>query len=145
MRCTRNSYIYCDNSIVLLGVCDAYYRFIYVDVGGQGRISDVGIWDRCSLKRGLDNNLLSVPKPRKIPNSNKVLPFMLVGDDAFPLKAHLVKPYPLRHMEDEKIYYNARLSRCRRCIENCFGILCEVFLIFSKPMNLKPVEKYTSV
>lgn len=58
---------------------------------------------------------------------------MLVGDDAVPLKAYLVKPYPIpRHMEDDKINYNARLSTCRRCIENCFGFL-------------KPVEKYNSI
>ena len=31
-------------SLVLLGICDADYKFIYVDVGAEGKASDGGIW-----------------------------------------------------------------------------------------------------
>lgn len=133
------------HSIVLLGVCDAHYRFIYVDVGANGRISDGGVWNRCRLRQLLDNGSLSIPDKRPLPNSLIQTPFVFVGDDAFPIKPYLMKPFPLRHLETDKIEYNYRLSRCRRTIENSFGILVKVFKIFEKPLNVQPVEKCSEI
>ena len=36
-------------SIVLLGLVDADYKFIYIDVGCNGRISDGGVYRNSSL------------------------------------------------------------------------------------------------
>lgn len=70
---------------------------------------------------------------------------VILGDDAFPLKTYLLKPYPFRQLENDKIHYNKRLSRCRRVIENTFGIMCRKFQIFYRPLNLRPIAKYTDV
>ncbi|XP_045129971.1 uncharacterized protein LOC123515455 [Portunus trituberculatus] len=77
-------------SMILLAVVDADYKFIYVDVGACGRASDGGVWDRCSLKRALEaqDNVLHIPQCNTLPFSDKQCPFILVGDDTFPLKSH---------------------------------------------------------
>ena len=75
-------------SVVLLAVVDADYKFIYVNVGCNGRISDGGVFKNSSLSSALEENLLEVPSPRQLISDNNPspLPYVLVADDAFPLK-----------------------------------------------------------
>jgi DDE superfamily endonuclease len=44
------------DSIVLMGIADAEYKFLYVDVGRNGRFSDGGVFNRCSFAQAMDNN-----------------------------------------------------------------------------------------
>jgi len=37
---------------------------------------------------------LNIPSSKPPPNSEEPLPFVLVGDEAFPLKKYLLRPYP---------------------------------------------------
>jgi len=48
-------------SIVLLAVIDAEYKFLYVDVGCNGRVSDGGNFDRCSLNHALETGTVELP------------------------------------------------------------------------------------
>ena len=50
-------------------------------------------------------------------------PFVIVGDEAFPLNKHLMKPYAKIELDDLKKIFNYRLSRFRSCSENVFGII----------------------
>ena len=52
-----------------------------------------------------------------------MLPYVIVGDEAFPLKPYLMQPFPGRDIRnnEERRKYNYRLSRARRVIENAFG------------------------
>ena len=70
---------------------------------------------------------------------------MIVGDDAFPLKENIMKPYPFRSLSHEKRIFNYRLSRARRIVENAFGILANRFRLFLSSILLEPeiVEKIT--
>jgi len=81
-------------SVVLLAVVDAQLRFIYVDVGTNGRINDTGIWNKCSLKAHLDHNSLNIPEPISLLNTEKKFPFILIGDEGFPLSTKVLIPYP---------------------------------------------------
>ena len=51
------------NSIVLMALVDANYRFIYIDIGCNGRVSDGGVFDNCSLSKLLSDttNPLHIP------------------------------------------------------------------------------------
>ncbi|KAF2889365.1 hypothetical protein ILUMI_16808, partial [Ignelater luminosus] len=127
--------------VLLLAMCDARYKFTYINVGANERVSDAGIFQQSSLCRAMQavHNPLNLPKPQPLPGQNSVVPYVIIGDDAFPLGKHLLKPYPQRSMSDSSKIFNYRLSRARRMIESSFGILANRFRIFLAPINL-PVE-----
>lgn len=81
-------------SVVLLAIVDAHLRFIYVDVGTNGRISDSGIWNKCTIKAHLKENTLKIPGAVPLSNIEKEFPFVLIGDEGFPLSTELLIPYP---------------------------------------------------
>lgn len=70
------------------------------------------------------------------------LPLHIIGDDAFPLSEHLMKPYPQRHLDHPKRIFNYRFSRARRVVENAFGILANRWRVFLTTIQLSP-EKVT--
>ena len=119
-----------DFSIVLLGLVDAHLKFVYVDVGTNGRISDGGIWAKSKLKQAVDSNILNIPHAENLPRTNVQVPFVMVADDAFPLNHNLMKPYSTTKLTEEQKNFNYRLSRARRVAENAFGILAARFRIF---------------
>jgi hypothetical protein len=126
-------------SVVLLAMVDANYKFIYVDIGTNGRISDGGVYGKSSLAEALHNNSLNIPTDRPLPGRNKPQPFVIIADEAFPLKANIMKPYSGRNaVSKERRIYNYRTSRARRIVENAFGILSNRFRIFLSPINLRP-------
>ena len=47
--------------IVLLALVDANYKFIYADVGCNGRISDGGVFRNSTLSKVISTNLLNIP------------------------------------------------------------------------------------
>lgn len=106
-----------------MAVVDADYKFIYANVGVQGRVSDGGMFGQSDLRAAMDRDLLNVPRPEPLPGSNITLPYTFVGDEAFPLRTNLMKPYPFRNLDHGQRIFNYRLSRARRTVENAFGIL----------------------
>lgn len=105
-----------------MAVVDHDYCFRYINVGANGRSSDGAIFQTCSLFRRLDDQML----PRG---------GFFVGDDAFPLKTYLLKPYSHKPLTTQQKIFNYRLSRARRIVENAFGILASRFRIFQKPIS----------
>ena len=47
------------NSIVLIAIVDADYKFIYVDVGCNGRVSDGGVFGRSEIRNSIEKEELS--------------------------------------------------------------------------------------
>ncbi|XP_062607230.1 uncharacterized protein LOC134269020 [Saccostrea cucullata] len=125
-------------SIILLALVDADYKFLYVDVGTNGRANDSGILARSALIEMIESGNMNLPPPRPLPERHLEVPFVIVGDDAFPLKPYLMKPFPKRQLDLEKRVFNYRLSRARRIVENAFGILSSRFGIFQKPLSFDP-------
>jgi hypothetical protein len=68
---------------------------------------------------------------------------VIVGDDALPLKTHLMKPYPGANLAYDETIYNCRLSRARRISEKRFGTLVSRFRVFQEPIacNVTTVDK----
>ena len=122
-------------SIVLLGVANANYNFIYADVGCQGRISDGGVFKYTLLYEKIEQRKLNLPADETLPGRTNPVPFVFVADDAFALATHIMKPHPGHKSgasSPERIF-NYRLSRARRMIENVFGILSSKFRVLLKP------------
>ncbi|XP_036337422.1 putative nuclease HARBI1 isoform X2 [Rhagoletis pomonella] len=109
-------------SVVLLALIDAKYRFSYIHCGSPGRCNDSSIFEKSSLKRELQECALLDELSWQY-GSTKI-PVHVIGDSAFRLSQHLMKPYPHsvnNTPEQKKINY--RLSKCRRVVENAFGHL----------------------
>lgn len=133
-------------SIVLLAACDAEYRFVIADIGGYGSLNDAGTLNDSAFGERLSRNTLNIPDRRPIPNCNTATPFpyFFVGDAAFPLAEHIMRPYPGILLPPEKENFNSRLSRARRLIENAFGILAARWRILYQSINAK-VELVESI
>ncbi|KAK4295466.1 hypothetical protein Pmani_031986 [Petrolisthes manimaculis] len=125
-------------SVNFIALVDADSKFMYVDVDTCERATESGVWDRCTLKEAVDSNVLSIPPPENIPSTNRKCPFIFVGDDAFPLKEYLMKPYPGQPESNETQIFNYRLSRARRTSENALGILAARFQVFRQPIRTTP-------
>ena len=110
-------------SIILLALVDGDYKFLWADVGANGSASDCAVFNQCVLKKSIENRKIGFPDPESLPHDDKNMPYFLVGDDAFPLKAWMMKPFAHRNQTHEEAVFNYRLSRARRIVENCFGIL----------------------
>lgn len=126
-------------SIVLFAVVDANYCFTFVNTGCQGRISDGGVYANTTLKSLVEENALKFPEPCRLPGRSIAVPYVFVGDEAFPLQTHIMKPYSgLQDKGSGERIFNYRLSRARRVVENVFGIISSVFRVLRKPILLEP-------
>lgn len=125
------------HSIVLLAVVDANYCFTMIDVGAFGKSSDGGTFALSNIGKQLDKGTLQFPCDQALPGIGE-LPHVLVGDEAFPLKPYLLRPYPGRGATNEQRVFNYRLSRARRIVENAFGILAARWRIFQRTIQQEP-------
>jgi len=131
--------------LVLLAVCDARYCFTLIDVGQCGSNNDSGVLANSDMGKGFKQNLLKLPRPETLHGCEyDPLPYYLVGDEIFPLKTWMMRPYPGKLDEEQRIF-NYRLSRARRVIENSFGIMTARWRIFTNPIkaSVSNCEKYT--
>lgn len=134
-------------SIVLLAMCNANYEFTYINVGIQGKESDSSVFTNSTLFQQMQDELLDIPPPKSLPvlQNNKPtntaattpVPYVIVGDEAFGLSTHLMRPYARAiAMDHRKKIFNYRLSRARRYIESTFGIMANKFRILHRPLNV---------
>ena len=79
-------------SIMLLAVVDAEYKFLYVDVGCSGRVSDGGVFSKCSLHHSLETGTVELPPAIPLPGWTQPVPYFFVADDAFAMRNYIMKP-----------------------------------------------------
>lgn len=125
-------------SIVLQAVVDANYRFIAIDIGAYGKESDGGIFSHSNLSIQLENGGLNAHSLRKLPGTDIALPHVLVGDEAYPLKTYLMRPYPQRNLGPEEEIFNKRLSNARQVVECAFGIMSSKWRLLLKAIEVNP-------
>ena len=75
-----------------------------IDVGSYGRNSDGSIFAESVLGKQLDEGNFPHPSFKlKSPNGvSPTLPHVIVGDEAFPLKEYLMRPYPRPQISDDE-------------------------------------------
>lgn len=127
-------------SIVLLAIVDAKSKFIAIDVGSYGKEGDSGIFSKSVMGKRIYSKQFGLPENTQLPGSDKSLPYIIVGDEAFRLHTHIMKPYNRSQAKEdfEKQIFNYRLSRARRVSENAFGLLSQIFRIYYTPIAIKP-------
>lgn len=59
----------------------------------NGKVSDGGIWARCDLRQKLEHNIIDLPPPSNMPNTNTPINYHIVADAAFPSGLQLMKPF----------------------------------------------------
>lgn len=127
-------------SVVLLALVDAECRFLAVDVGGFGSNSDGGIYANSALGQALQAGTLGVPAPCPLPSAPELgpVPFVVVADEAFPLKPYLLRPYPGKRLPEDHRVFNYRFSRARRIVENAFGTLSQCWRVYQRRLQVCP-------
>ncbi|XP_050535066.1 uncharacterized protein LOC126902086 [Daktulosphaira vitifoliae] len=127
------------SSVVLMAVADDNYRFIYVDIGSYGKDCDSSVFKRSSLWTSVINGNLEIPTETNVTGiENHMLQYYFLGDEAFALHKHLLRPFGGSQLSEKKRIFNYRLSRVRRFVECTFGILSNKWRIFHRPINLEP-------
>ena len=76
----------------------------------------------------LDNQVLPNSAPDLL--EGKQTPYFIIGNEIFPLKLWLMKPYGSRGLTTQQQVFTYRLSCARRTIENSFGILSARWSMF---------------
>lgn len=127
------------HSVQLLACSDADGCFITIDVGDLGRNSDAGVFATSCLGRWLDRDGLEIPPARPLPldqnNATKAdVSYFICGDEAFPLKPYLMRPYPRATLNDERTIFNYRLTLARKTVECAFGMMTSKFRVFYTPI-----------
>ena len=70
-----------------------------LDLGQVGRFSDGGVLAHSAFGRALESGSLHFPAPKSLPGSSSPhLPFVIVGDEAFPLRQYMLRPYPGKNL-----------------------------------------------
>lgn len=111
------------HSRVLMAMCDARYRFTMIDVGAPGRQNDSATFRGSPFGEMLESGAFQFPQPPPLPGNETTVPYMIVADEAFPLRTYLMRPYPGLTLNLHQRIFNHRLRRAHRTIENTFGIL----------------------
>lgn len=123
-----------------LALVDAHYRFVGVDIGTYGKNSDGGIFSHSKLRMDLEKGTLIISQGKELPGTSCSAPYVLVSDEAFPLKIFLMRSYPGSQSsgDAQKTAFNYRLSHARRVVESSFGILSQKFQVYQRTLRSLP-------
>lgn len=96
-----------------MAVVDSSCKYVLVDVGAEGRVSDGGVFKNSEFGKALGKGDLKIPSLGLLPKTTTAVPYVFVGDEAFQLRKDFMRPFPSKHLEDERRVFNYRLSRAR--------------------------------
>lgn len=126
-------------SVVLMAVADSKYRFVFVNVGSYGKDCDSSIFKKSSLWKSIETDPQQLPEEKCLAGTESPkVPYFFVGDEAFGLHKHLLRPFGGTHLTLEKRVFNYRLCRARRYVECAFGILTNKWRVFHRALNVHP-------
>ena len=119
-------------SVELQDVADSESRLIYIDKAAYGKRSDCGTFCASTLYHFSEDSESTLPKPAGFEGSGTEMPFVILGDKAYPLKTYLTKPLARKDVSCDERVVNYRLSRARRYTECAFGIRAAKWRLLNK-------------
>ena len=108
-------------SIVLMGMVDSHYRFIWGSCGYPGNSHDAIIFQSTDLWAKIQNSNCLPQFGKQI--DIQTVPPLIVADSAFPFTTWMMKPFTNAVLTDKQRYFNYRLSRARMVTEGAYGQL----------------------
>ena len=82
------------------------HRFTLLDLGQVGRFSDGGVLNNTTFGELLMRGTLPFPLPQPLPGtSGPDSPYVIVGDEAFPLRENMLRPYPGRNLPGSQLLF----------------------------------------
>ncbi|XP_024290732.1 structure-specific endonuclease subunit SLX1 isoform X1 [Oncorhynchus tshawytscha] len=140
--CSGSQFYNCKGtySVVLLAVVDAICGFRVVNVGAYGKGSDGGtLWDS-AFGQAFQDGTLEFPPPASLPGAEDLgpVPHVFVGNEAFPLRPNLMRPYAGCQLPLPKPVriFNKQLSRARLVVECAFVILAARWRMYRRVLGL---------
>jgi hypothetical protein len=122
-------------SIVVQGVSDLDYRFMCIEVGAFGKQSDGDVFQSSNLRKLIESGNFNIPEPSLLPNTNVKAPYVMIGEEAYPLKTYLMRPFPKNNLNEQTVLYNDRLSSARQTTECTFGLTVSKWQILGKAVE----------
>ncbi|XP_025031539.1 uncharacterized protein LOC103061706 isoform X1 [Python bivittatus] len=107
--------------MLLQGTVDHTGRFIDIEVGYSGTHRDAFMFRNSSLCKAMDAGVF-VPGNPTMTYGGVTIPPLILGDDAYPLRRWLMKPFVGR-LGHREMLYNRVFHRCRNVVERAFGRL----------------------
>ena len=108
-------------SVILMGLVNAKYRFVWASVGFPGNSHDSIILQSTQVWKDITQNNI-IPSISKMIGGVKVGP-LIVADSAFPCTTWIMKPFTHATLVPEERNFNYRLSRARMVTEAAYGRL----------------------
>ena len=81
---------------------------------------------------------MNFPGTCQLPGVDDECPHVLVGDSAFKFHANLMKLFPGCPLTRKERFFNYRLARARRTVENVLGIMSCCFRILRTRVESSP-------
>ncbi|KAI8498206.1 hypothetical protein Bbelb_241500 [Branchiostoma belcheri] len=81
---------------------NANYSFLWCKMGANSSCSDAGVFNESSLRGALEDNT-DLLHQIHFQSKTGPFPYFLVGDDAFPLRNGLIKPYSRRALTKREL------------------------------------------
>ena len=104
--------------MVLLVICNPHYNITATDIGKYGSNNN------CCVLLKFEQNRSNIFPPETLDGLDETVPFFLVGDEIFPPKVWLMRPFAGEQLTNKmRKVSNYMLSKARRITENTCGIL----------------------
>ena len=109
-------------TVTNMGLVSYNKRFLYAAVGAPGSTHDARILKNCSLYKKIIDGDIIPDKVVELDNYGAV-PFVTIGDSAFPKHSWLIKAYDENTLITKEKYFNKYLYKARVVTENAYGMM----------------------
>ena len=98
------------HSMNLLGVADANCCFTLIVVGAHECENNSSVFSNSSFGKVFTSGDLNVPPMSNTPGTSISIQWQFLGEEAFPLKSNLMRPFPKWELNFVKPIFNGQLS-----------------------------------